>query len=50
MKKIEPSEFIEKLLIFLEEGFINPIKIIHYHQSRDKCNKSRCRTKDCEVL
>jgi hypothetical protein len=50
MNKIEHKEFIKKLLAFLEEGFQNPINIINYLQSRDKCNKLKCKTKDCKAL
>lgn len=50
MNKIEYKEFIEKLLDFLEKGFQNPINIINYLESRDKCNKLKCKTKDCKAL
>jgi hypothetical protein len=50
MNKIEYQESIEKLLAFLEKGFQNPINIINYLQSRDKCNELKCKTKDCKAL
>jgi len=50
MKKIEYEEFIKKLLAFLEVGFQNPIKIINYLQSSDKCNQPNCLTKCCKPL
>lgn len=50
MNKIEHKEFIEKLLAFLEEGFQNPIQIINYLQSRNKCKNPKCEAKTCKPL
>jgi len=39
MKKTEDKEFIEKLLDFLDAGLQDPIQIISYLQSRNKCKQ-----------
>jgi len=50
MKKTEDKEFIEKLLDFLDAGLQDPIQIISYLQSRNKCKQPNCKIKCCKTL
>lgn len=38
---------IKKLFAFLQEGFQDPVQIIRYLQSRQKCSKAECYQKGC---